>query len=99
MIMNKKIQKKYIIVKGRYVNVFAIISSVPVIIFWRGVWGFLDIFLFPQNKLYSVISSITIGFVLMFFLDLWFNHLGESLRLASANLFSVEREIVKKKQK
>ncbi|MCK4649887.1 hypothetical protein KAT36_01515 [Candidatus Pacearchaeota archaeon] len=39
---------------------FAIIS------FWRGIWGIMDIYLFPKNLLLSFISSILIGIIIVY---------------------------------
>lgn len=35
--------------KRHHQVVFAIIIGVAVVSFWRGVWGFLDLYLFPQK--------------------------------------------------
>ncbi len=42
-----------------------IIDAVAVIIFWRGVWGLFDLYIFPENQLFSYIASICIGTLLM----------------------------------
>jgi len=39
---------------------FAIVS------FWRGVWGIMDIYLFPENLLLSFSVSILIGIVVIY---------------------------------
>jgi hypothetical protein len=42
-----------------------IIASICIVGFWRGIWGLMDIFLFPDNELKSYISSAIIGFVML----------------------------------
>jgi hypothetical protein len=44
---------------------FALLIAFAVISFWRGVWGLMDIFLFPGNKILSLISSVIIGIVIL----------------------------------
>lgn len=43
-----------------------IIDFLGIIILWRGVWGLMDLFLFPGNELLSYIASIGLGFILLF---------------------------------
>ena len=38
---------------------------VGVVMLWRGVWGILDIYLFPDNKFISYVFSIFIGFIIL----------------------------------
>ena len=35
--------------------------SVAVVLFWRGVWGLMDLYVFPNNLLMSYLISIAIG--------------------------------------
>ena len=42
-----------------------IIASLAIVSFWRGVWGLLDIYLFPANKILSCIASILIGLLIL----------------------------------
>ena len=37
-----------------------------IILFWRGVWGLMDIYLFPENYLLSSIASILIGIIILY---------------------------------
>lgn len=43
----------------------AIIVVTGVIAFWRGLWGFMDIYLFPDNLILSYEASILIGLVIL----------------------------------
>ena len=46
-------------------NLRIIIDLFGIIIVWRGVWGLLDLFVFPQNHLLSYGVSIVLGFILL----------------------------------
>ena len=46
-------------------NLRMIIDLLGIIIVWRGIWGILDIFIFPENQLLSYLSSIILGFILL----------------------------------
>lgn len=43
----------------------AFIAAFGLIAFWRGIWGLLDIYLFPNNEPLSMISSLFIGFAIL----------------------------------
>lgn len=42
-----------------------IVDFFAIVIMWRGVWGIMDVFIFPHNELYSSLVSIAIGFILI----------------------------------
>lgn len=44
---------------------FTIIIAFAVVSFWRGVWGLMDEFLFPNDYLISSIVSVVIGIVIL----------------------------------
>ena len=46
--------------------VLIIISSFAIISFWRGVWGLMDMYMYPQDKLLSFSISVLIGLVVVF---------------------------------
>ena len=54
---------KKIYVKG---TLYAVIIGFAVIAFWRGVWGLLDIFLFPNDYVLSLVSSLIIGVIILY---------------------------------
>ena len=60
--MKRKIKKRWN-TKNRLTVVFDFIG---IIILWRGVWGLMDLFLFPNQPLYSYGASILLGIVLVF---------------------------------
>ncbi len=43
-----------------------IIIALAIIMFWRGIWGLIDHYLFPNNPLFSNILSITIGILILY---------------------------------
>jgi len=46
-------------------NLRIIIDVVAIIIIWRGIWGILDLFIFPNNPLLSYLISTVFGFILL----------------------------------
>jgi hypothetical protein len=58
--------KKYL---GRKKYAGILIEIIGVILIWRGVWGVLDIYLFPNNPLVNYLVCIIIGFILIWFDD------------------------------
>ena len=37
-----------------------------IVLFWRGVWGLLDIYLFPHNLLLSYLISALFGIIILY---------------------------------
>ncbi len=44
---------------------FAVIIGVAVVCFWRGVWGLLDVYLFPNNYALSSWISVIAGLIVL----------------------------------
>jgi hypothetical protein len=44
---------------------FAILIAFAVIAFWRGIWGLMDIYLFPENYPLSLWVSVAIGLLIL----------------------------------
>ncbi len=40
---------------------FALLIGVSVILFWRGAWGIMDVYIFPNNLVLSYSISIIVG--------------------------------------
>lgn len=59
--MLKKVRKFL----NRRKNLRIIIDLLGAIAIWWGIWGILDLFVFPENHLISYIVSITLGFILL----------------------------------
>ena len=45
--------------------IFAIIIGFAVISFWRGIWGLMDVYLFPKNYTLSLIISTILGLLIL----------------------------------
>jgi len=44
---------------------FAIFIGLAVIAFWRGVWGLLEVYLFPNNLVLSLWISTLVGLIIL----------------------------------
>lgn len=51
--------------KIRYQIILTIIMFFAVVAVWRGIWGLLDLYLFPDNPTLSFIISILIGLFIL----------------------------------
>ncbi len=45
--------------------IFSIIISLAVVLFWRGIWGLTDLFLFPDNPVMSFVASAVVGLAIL----------------------------------
>ena len=59
--MLKKVRKFL----NRRKNLRIIIDLLGAIAVWWGIWGILDLFVFPENHLISYVVSIALGFILL----------------------------------
>lgn len=50
---------------NRHNNLSIIIEVFGVVAIWRGVWGILDYYLFPNNPIMSYLVSIVLGLILI----------------------------------
>ena len=57
----KKEKKKYI--KEVF---YTIAIAFAIVLFWRGIWGLLDLYLFPNNLFVSYIVSIIFGILILY---------------------------------
>jgi len=51
-------------IKAKHV-LYALLIGTSLIMVWRGVWGLLDIYLFPENKTVSFALSVIIGMLIL----------------------------------
>jgi len=51
--------------RRRHRILFAIVIGFAVIAFWRGVWGLLDLYLFPSNYELSLWVSVIVGILIL----------------------------------
>jgi len=64
--MKRKIFKRF---KKGYPNLYSIIIGLAIIMFWRGLWGLMDLYLFPNNQFLSYFSAALIGLFLLYIND------------------------------
>ncbi len=43
-----------------------LIELLGAIAIWWGIWGIMDLFVFPNNELWSYLLSIILGFLIIF---------------------------------
>lgn len=60
---NKRFNSKH---KLHHKLLMALGIGVSVILFWRGAWGLMDLYLFPNNLTLSYAASFVIGFVILY---------------------------------
>ncbi len=61
-----------IVKETNFIDVLIIvIASVAIVSFWRGVWGLLDRYLFPDNRDLSLVASIGIGLLILMLIALY----------------------------
>jgi hypothetical protein len=63
--MRKSLRK----LRKTYHNGYVVLVAVAVVMFWYGMLGFLDTFLFPDNKAVSYTIALTIGLFVLFVND------------------------------
>ncbi|MBU1252349.1 MAG: hypothetical protein KJ905_02030 [Nanoarchaeota archaeon] len=52
---------------GRIKEVIStLILGLAIIAFWRGVWGLMDLYLFPNNPVWSFSFSVLIGVIILY---------------------------------
>jgi len=50
--------------------------GLSVVAFWRGAWGIMDTYLFPNNYELSSWVSILIGLIILYFTHYWTKELA-----------------------
>ena len=45
---------------------FTILIAFAIVSFWRGIWGLMDLYLFPGNQILSLSVSVLIGLVILY---------------------------------
>lgn len=57
-----------------------LLAATAVVLFWRGIWGLLDHFLFPENPLLSYLISALVGLLILWLDDYELHELGINLK-------------------
>lgn len=54
--------------KKRYLKevFYTLAIAFAIVLFWRGAWGLLDLYLFPKNHVLSYILSIIFGILILY---------------------------------
>ena len=60
-------------------NLEILLLVFAVVFVWRGIWGLADLYLFPSNKTLSLVVSILIGLLLLYFHDKKKHYIDELL--------------------
>ena len=50
-------------------HIYFLLGGLGIVLFWRGVWGLLDRYLFPNYELYSFLISLVIGVIILYIDD------------------------------
>lgn len=55
--------RKFLKKRDRLSTILELLAAVAI---WWGIWGVLDLFIFPHNELWSYLISIILGFLIIF---------------------------------
>jgi len=55
--------RKFLKTRDRLSTILELLAAVAI---WWGIWGILDLFVFPYNQLWSYLISIVLGFLIIF---------------------------------
>ncbi|MBN1463760.1 MAG: hypothetical protein JW922_08835 [Paludibacteraceae bacterium] len=61
--------------KKRHRPFFAFIIGTSVVLFWRGMWGLLDIYFIPEKPVVSYALSMVIGLTMLYITHYWIKEL------------------------
>jgi len=67
--VQKQTQEQKQIQEKRRTNLYLIFAGVAIIMFWRGLWGLMDLYLFPGNPALSYFISAIAGITIIYFND------------------------------
>ena len=54
---------------------YTLLGAFALILFWRGIWGLMDIFVFPNNLIISYSLSVIIGIGLLLLIKHLIKHI------------------------
>lgn len=49
--------------------IYHFVTGIAIVIFWRGMWGLLDLYLFPGQPTLSYAASVIIGLGILYIND------------------------------
>lgn len=56
--------------RPRLMNFHTLVIAAGIVMVWRGIWGLMDVYLFPGNPTLSYALSIAIGLVILYVDDM-----------------------------
>lgn len=56
-------------IKKTHPNYYSLIIGASLIMFWRGLWGLMDLYLFPSNFFLSHFTAVVLGLFLLWIND------------------------------
>jgi hypothetical protein len=56
--------------KNRKINIYTIIVCIAVIMIWRAIWNFCDLYIFPNHQILSNMLCLTIWIIILL-IDDW----------------------------
>ncbi|MBT4209761.1 MAG: hypothetical protein HOE19_02510 [Candidatus Komeilibacteria bacterium] len=59
----------FVKLKETHRNLYALIVGMAIILYWRGIWGLADVYMFPENQAISFAVSAIVGILLLFIND------------------------------
>lgn len=68
--------KKYKKTSHFHRSLYYLVTGAGIIIFWRGIWGLLDVYLFPNNPELSYFISAIGGLLILFLNDYSIEEIG-----------------------
>ena len=55
-----------LLIKTDLMDVLVIfVTSIAIVGIWRGVWGVMDLYIFPENSVLSFVASISFGLLIL----------------------------------
>lgn len=62
-------RKLLIFLRRKHSNLHIMSVAVAVVFVWRGLWGIMDLYLFPAHPLVSYALSIVLGLAILIVID------------------------------
>ncbi|MBI2039848.1 hypothetical protein HYT18_02135 [Candidatus Microgenomates bacterium] len=59
--------------RKKHKYLYYLLLGIALVLFWRGFWGLMDLYLFPQNQFLSYLLSIAGALMVLFFTHSWTN--------------------------
>lgn len=50
-------------------SIYYLITGIGIVVFWRGIWGLADVYLYPEKPALSYIISLFAGMLILYLND------------------------------